>query len=295
MNINNITIGTDVEFFVVDEDMNSVSVEGKLGGTKAEPLSIGNDCYRQEDNVNAEFCMGPVKFGEKDKFISQIQYCREKGNEILAEFNLHLLAGSSREIPEHYLQTEQTRTFGCDPSYCVYTQGISEIPGPDEVGNLRTCGFHLHVGFENVEQAWFFDTMEHLIRLFDLYLAVPSVIVDLDTRRREIYGNPGDFRFRFLENFSIFEYRCLGGSLLASPETIGWAFDQLNLAIKNYFEDGANLVEVIKEEEEIQRIIRSGDQEAAEKMLQKFGIEIPNFSVFEENFVNTTNKILVNG
>ena len=109
MQINKITIGTDVEFFVVDEDMNSVSVEGLLGGTKKESLAIGNNCFRQEDNVNAEFSMGPVLFGETDKFVAQIEYCRQKGNELLAEHNLHLLAGSSREIPEHYLQTDPLR------------------------------------------------------------------------------------------------------------------------------------------------------------------------------------------
>lgn len=290
INKNEITIGTDIEFFVVDENNVSVSVEGYLGGSKKEPLDIGNGCFRQEDNVNAEFSMQPVKFKDVEKFVEQIEYCRNKGNEILSQNGLHLLAGSSREIPEKYLDTDQARTFGCDPSFCVYTQNVTNVPPAEEVGNLRTCGFHLHVGFPAPEsRSYTYDTMEHLIRLFDLYIGVPSVIVDLDTNRRKVYGNAGDFRFRFLDNDKIFvfEYRSLGGSLLANKETISYAFNQLCQAIDDYFDGNIDFLKLITFEDKIQSCMKNGDVEEANKILNEFGLEIPTMSVFEENIVNT--------
>lgn len=294
INREQITIGTDIEFFVVNENNESVSVEGFLGGSKTEPLDIGNGCFRQEDNVNAEFSMQPVKFKDVQTFIEQIEYCRNKGNEILGENGLHLLAGSSREIPEKYLKTDQARTFGCDPSYCVYTQDITKIPPAEEVGNLRTCGFHLHVGFPVPEdRSYMYQTTEHLIRMFDLYIGVTSVIVDLDTNRRQVYGNAGDFRFRLLNNDTIFvfEYRSLGGSLLANTDTVAYAFNQLCLAIDNYFDGKIDFVKLIHNEERIMNCMKEGNVTDAEEILKDFGLEIPSVSVFEENIVNHLNLV----
>jgi len=54
MKINNPTVGSDFEMFICDKDGNLISGVGLIGGTKEEPLSIGERCYRQEDNVMGE-------------------------------------------------------------------------------------------------------------------------------------------------------------------------------------------------------------------------------------------------
>lgn len=52
--INNPTFGSDFEMFVEDQQGVIVPVVGLLGGTKSEPLDIGEGCFRQEDNTQAE-------------------------------------------------------------------------------------------------------------------------------------------------------------------------------------------------------------------------------------------------
>lgn len=292
MQSNQFTIGTDVEFFVVDQNNNSVSVEGKLGGEKKRPLDIGNGCNRQEDCVLAEFGTPPVQYGEKDRFIAYLDYCKSIGNRILSEFGLHLLAGSSRNFSKEELDTPQAMTFGCDPSYNVYTQSQSVIPSPSDVGTLRSAGFHIHIGFPKNfyrDEMSYITAAEKIIKSMDLHLGVPSIIMDMDTDRRKIYGKPGDFRFRFLDNgIFVVEYRSLGGGLLGCRESIEYVFKNTCVVIDKFL----NGFEVPRESEnDIQNCILSNDVDSARDIINKFNLEKPLVRVFEENLVYE-NKIV---
>jgi len=286
MNSNQFTIGTDIEKFVVDAEGNSVSVEGKLGGSKKEPLDIGNGCNRQEDCVLAEFGTPPVMYGEADKFIDYLKYCSKIGSEILNKQGLYLLAGSSRTFNKKELFTEQAMTFGCDPSYNVYTRSLSVIPSPEEVGNLRSAGFHIHIGFPKNTYSTEFEYIqatEKIIKLMDLYLGVPSIIMDMDTERRKIYGKPGDFRYRFVgDDIFVLEYRSLGGGLLGSEESIRYVFNQTCKVIDTFI-NGEEVPQ--KLESDIQNCIMANDLTQAKDIIQKMNLEMPKVRVFEENLV----------
>lgn len=280
------TIGTDIEKFVVDAEGTSVSVEGKLGGSKKEPLDIGQGCNRQEDCVLAEFGTPPVYYGEVDKFVENLEYCTRVGNEILGEIGLHLLAGSSRHFDPKELATEQAMTFGCDPSFNVYTRSLSVIPDPEDVGTLRSAGFHIHIGFPEKFCPTEFDYIlatEKLIKLMDLNLGVPSIIMDMDTERRQIYGKPGDFRFRTLDNgIFVMEYRSLGGGLLGCKESIEYVFKGTCKVIDDFLAG----VEVPEEmEQQIQDCILNNDLDLAKNIIQKMNVAMPKVRVFEENLV----------
>lgn len=286
MKSNKFTIGTDVEFFVVDDNNNSVSVEGKLGGEKKRPLDIGNGCNRQEDCVLAEFGTPPVNYGEKDRFVAYLDYCKAMGNKILSEFNLHLLAGSSRNFSKEELNTPQAMTFGCDPSYNVYTRSQSHIPSPSEVGTLRSAGFHIHIGFPKNsyrDEMSYIKSAEKIIKSMDLHLGVPSIIMDMDTERRKIYGKPGDFRFRFLDNgIFVVEYRSLGGGLLGCRESIEYVFNNTCVVIEKFLQ-GFEVPENM--EQSIQDCILNNDADLARNIINKFDLEKPAVRVFEENLV----------
>ena len=49
---------------------------------------------------------------------------------------------------------------------------------------------HLHLGYENPN----IDTSLMLVKYLDMYLGVPSVLRDTDSRRRSLYGKAGCFR-----------------------------------------------------------------------------------------------------
>ena len=49
---------------------------------------------------------------------------------------------------------------------------------------------HIHIGYENPNIG--FSTA--LVKYMDMFVGVPSVVYDHDTRRRKYYGNAGSFR-----------------------------------------------------------------------------------------------------
>lgn len=187
-----ITLGSDPEFACFDkESVNYVALCGLLGGTKDEPEPLPvTGCFKQEDNVGAEFTIPPC-----DNLRDIYTYIYESidcTNDYLKDINKnwYLKAVSSARFPENELCSKQALTFGCEPSFSIY-KGQSERPSAAEVGNLRTFGFHLHFGFEDKLTD---EELEDFIFLCDLFLGLPSVIYDKDQERRKIYGNLGDYR-----------------------------------------------------------------------------------------------------
>jgi hypothetical protein len=225
--INNPTFGSDFELAVVKEGkiVPALAIEG----TKKKPSSIGNDCYIQRDGVNAEFNIPPVK--NKTDWLKYTDYCFKKGEEILATHGLSLLPLSSHEYEEDQLNQGDLRTLFCTESYDAYTGGKPrKAEGVDQ--NLRTCGYHFHIGFDRrcpiTDKFPSLKDKCALAYYFDLHLGIPSVYFDDDTDRRKMYGQPGDFRFKVIgkpnEKINLFEYRSLGGNLLKSFDLISWVY-----------------------------------------------------------------------
>src|SRR5690606_27611941 len=88
---------------------------------------------------------------------------------------------------------------------------------------LRTAGGHIHVGYDNPDNAMSAD----IVLAMDVMLGVPSVLIDGDTRRRQMYGKAGCFRFK---EYGL-EYRTLSNFWIMSEERIRWAFRQTQQAV----------------------------------------------------------------
>jgi hypothetical protein len=258
-----ITYGSDPEFGIVDIEGNPKSVVGYLGGTKKNPLSLGNGCSRQEDNVGAELTFPPVD--NEDSFVNYIKIGRKAIDDILIEYNLKTIAASSLIYDPEELKSKEAMTFGCEASFDVYTGSTSERPSPEEVGNLRSFGFHIHVGWEGNKAI---NLIEDLVLTLDAYLALPSLFLDTDNQRRKIYGNPGDFRFTDYG----FEYRTLGGSLLREEWIIRYIYRQTVRAIKDYNSGIYNPSMYMKE---IYNSIVNNDLKKARILLKNLNINLP--------------------
>lgn len=193
MRVTNITIGADPELFIVNEETKKVvSSIGLIPGVKGEPFKaddMPNGFGLETDNILAEFNIPPCK--DEASFINNIEYMKQYIDKYVKSKNpkLGIMCMASATVPSDQLQSPEAKMFGCNVDFNAYT----EEPNPKPKGNktnIRSAGFHIHCGYDNHN----IDTSLRLVKYFDMYLGVPSVIVDPDTKRRSLYGKAGCFR-----------------------------------------------------------------------------------------------------
>jgi len=266
-----ITIGSDPEFGAVDAGGVPRSVIGLLGGSKKEPADIGNGCGVQEDNVMAELTIPPCE--SEQQFVDYIMYGKTTIDKMLNErAGYRIKSLSSARYDKKELNNKTARLFGCEPSFSIYTGEVSPRPTPQQVGNLRSAGTHIHVCNQELLDL---QSIARIIFAMDVFLGVPSVIIDQDTQRRQLYGNPGDFRYKNIltddNSFTIVEYRTLGGYLTDSVELLQWMYRNTIEAYNNkdYAIDNINHAQV-------KNIIEDGNVDAAIEFCKTNKISIPN-------------------
>lgn len=262
--IKSITIGADPELFL-KKNGEIITAEGLIGGTKQVPKLISDKGHAvQEDNIMVEYNIPPSNTVED--FISNNNYVLNYLESIAALNGSELCFLASAEINPIYLKTEQAKRFGCEPDYNVY---LKESNTPPNSGvTLRSCGGHIHVGMENPN----IETSERIVKAMDLFLGVPSIIMDLDSRRKEMYGKAGSFRFK---DFGV-EYRVLSNFWIESDELKEWVFNSTINAI-SYINNENNYKTLIGMSEEIVNCINSNNKELALKIISKIKqVEIIN-------------------
>lgn len=201
-------IGTDPEMIIVGAGGLPVSAEALIGAGKDVPLVINEEVSVHEDNILVEFNISPAKnamdFVKKNimaLYLINEQFLKPKG--------LKISRDCFAEFERKYLVTEQAMAVGCSPEFDALTGDIIDPPVFADGFAGRSAGGHVHVGYENENYA---DSMM-IVKLLDLHLGIPSLILDPDTRRRQIYGKPSSYRrteglkveYRTLSNFWIFE------------------------------------------------------------------------------------------
>ena len=203
-----ISLGSDAEFPCFN-GTEFISLVGKLGGTKTEGLPIPGlkGCNKLEDGVAAEFTIPICKtIEEVEKW--NVACVNAVNPDLAAMFDprYRLISSSSGLYSDKELDSVQAKTFGCEPSFSIYTGGESER-SVQKAGNYRSFGFHLHFGFEGGIKK---ENFEDFIFLCDLFLGLPSVFLDPDTKRRGIYGNLSDHRPKPYGG----EYRVMGTGMM---------------------------------------------------------------------------------
>lgn len=137
--INNVTIGADPEVFLIDSKTNlPKSSIGIIGGTKNEPIDIGEGCALQEDNVMTEFCVPPAKTAEE--LNNSITYALEHINKKVKELGLEIAIVPSVTFDFEQLNNLQAQMFGCNPDYSAWTKTVNIAPEPSPELLLRCAG-----------------------------------------------------------------------------------------------------------------------------------------------------------
>lgn len=268
--IENETLGSDFEMGVFTNNNIVTPVTNKLGGTKEEPIDIGNGCFKQEDGPMAEFNIPPV-FTE-EQWSNSIQYCMDVGNAKLANSNLKMMAISSAMYTDVDLNSNDLRTLGCSQSNDPYTESITAPDGNST--NMRTCGFHVHVGFlrkDSKGKRFKYLDAVRLAKCFDLEVGLPCLLLDTDSKRRELYGQAGDFRVNTTydsanNKVQLFEYRSLGGNLLSSDSHIRLVYNLTRKAVTRY----NSSLDFSEDEIAIRDCINDSEVETAKQLIQKY-------------------------
>lgn len=251
-----IKLGSDPEIFV-ENDIEIVSAEGLIPGTKYEPHPISDEGHCiQLDNIAMEFNIPACS--TKEEYVSNINFVKDH-LAIIAEANgLKLSTKASAEINPIYLQTEQACTFGCEADFNAYLEDVN--PSPNSETNLRCVGAHVHVGYPNPND----EHSLQIVKMFDIMVTLPALLIDKDERRRELYGKAGAFRFK---DFGV-ECRQLSNFWIHSNELIEWVFEQTVQAVTIVLEGNAkSLIEEFSND--VMNAINNNDKEFAKITIEK--------------------------
>lgn len=256
-----ITIGADPEVFVLNPTTGEeVSAIGLIGGTKYEPLPTLNGSV-QEDNVAAEFNVHPAKTALE--FVHNIQAVLADLRQIVEKHNLVLSTRSCAKFTKEELSHPEAVKAGCDPDFNAWLPYLTPNRAPDVMRlPIRSCGGHIHLGFKPKD----LEEVKQVVKCMDLFLGIPSVIMDQGEERKKLYGKAGCFR---LTTYGL-EYRTLSNFWIFSPKHIRWAFQQSDRAQKQ----AKKMIFDEKLADRIINTINKNNRSEAHNIVREFGLEV---------------------
>jgi len=208
LNINGLEItllvGADPELFV-NNGSNIVSAYNMIPGTKEKPHGVIKGAI-QVDGMAVEFNIDPAD--SADSFISNVKTVMQSLTAALPSGH-RLDSKVTAEFGSKYIEDQpfQARDLGCEPDYSAYTKDVNPKPNVD-VG-FRTAAGHVHIGWTEGAAGEFHDELcMQIVKWMDIYLGLPSVLMDSDVKRRSLYGKAGAYRpksygveYRVVSNF----------------------------------------------------------------------------------------------
>lgn len=220
-----ITIGADPEVFVKHNGKH-VSAHGLVPGTKQDPFKVDLGAV-QVDGMALEFNILPA--AKEEDFITNINTVINQLAQMVPDYELDFIPAVNFGKEYIEAQPDDAKELGCDPDYNAWNQGKAN-PRPNGGEEIRTAAGHVHIGWtEGVNIA----SQDHLLdcidlaKALDLYLGVPSMLIDPDTTRRQLYGRAGAFRPK---PYGM-EYRVLSNFWVKDPKYISWVYRNVHKAV----------------------------------------------------------------
>lgn len=258
------TVGCDPEVFFLKKGKPFPAI-GLVGGTKHSPRKLDVGAV-QEDNVMAEFNTPPAET-EQD-FNNSVARMLENVRILAKNNGCELYISPYAEFEHHYLMHPQAQHIGCDPDYNAWSMQQNESPTPAALKNIRTASGHIHVGFPNPEDDP--TTRYNIVKAMDLYLGVPSIVMEDDVIRRKFYGAAGSFRPKV---YGV-EYRVLSNFWILTPRLRKWVFKNTLIALHN----SHNIPSWQRNERAFNNIrtcIDLHDVDMAYKLIKQFSVPMP--------------------
>jgi len=219
--MNKVTIGADPEVFLKRGDT-FIPAIGLIGGTKKNPKKCGIG-FIQEDNVMPEFNIPPSTTATT--FSNRIGSMLRELEKIASKHQCTLEYKSWAAFDPQVLRHPQAQMIGCDPDYNAWTMEQNARVNADMLGNIRVAAGHVHIGFNCGSNP---ASRNNLVKWCDLYLGVPSILMEDDGNiRRKYYGKAGAYRPK---PYGV-EYRVLGNWWIQHESYRKWVFNNTMSAV----------------------------------------------------------------
>lgn len=271
-------VGSDPEVFLVDNNGKLRSAIDTVGGSKRFPRPVPFGSV-QEDNVLLEFNTTPAMSSEE--FVANHVNVMKSINQIdiLSERALSVSIQATGVFDNEELSHPRARIAGCEPDFNAWNMSMNTPPDLSET-NLRSGAGHLHVSCPWMGKERNRDgAVERcdLVKAFDISLGLPSVLMDDDKVRRDLYGKAGCHRPKFTgfgDKYDGVEYRTLSNFWLRSEELMRWAYENVEYGIKNMSEWIAELDADRELAQSVQKCINDSDEGLAIDLVTHFNLEV---------------------
>lgn len=217
INLSNLTIGSDPEFFIVQQDGTAFPSTQLLNGTKEHPEDMGNGYAILKDNVLVEANIPPAK--NEQEFIDHMRQVKAMINTLLNMRGLALHSADSMTYDKVFLQDPEANEFGCSAYKNGWQLGSFSA---EDMSHLpkRVAGFHIHIGYEILDKDYSKMFMNRMIaRAFDYFVVAPARMHFNDEFRAKYYGIFGVYRDC---TYGV-ECRALGGHF-TDDKYLSWVY-----------------------------------------------------------------------
>lgn len=246
-------LGSDPEILLQDATGKHISVIGLINADKWHPMQIQDMApgfTLQEDNVAIEYGIPPAASAAELMF--SLEAVMERSKAWLPGLSFSKLSCTVYDMDQ--MCDPKAHQFGCEPDFNAWSGEVNPPPSPAHP-YMRSAGGHIHVETDQDPLA--------VVRAMDLFLGVPSVLMDMGEERKQMYGCAGAHRkksygveYRTLSNFWIFEKRY-----------IQWVWNATERAL-------ASLGTAEVYQQHILKAINLNDKKLAQQLVDDLGLDV---------------------
>ena len=227
INLNNITIGSDPEFFIISDNGDAYPSTNLFNGTKDQPEDKGGGFALLKDNVLVEGNIPPANNCEE--YVTYMKTLKSMMNSVLVIAGLKLHSADSMKFKPRFLEHPEANVFGCSSYKNAWEIGTFSAENMSFMPT-RVCGDHQHIGYELLTDKMGESRMNRYIaKAFDYFVTFPSRQHHNDEFRAKYYGNYGVYRD--CPSYGGVECRALGGHFTAD-EHLEWTYKQTIKAVE---------------------------------------------------------------